>query len=282
MRIRTISVLALILLDSCPSSWAGFPASINCGSGIMRDEVRVAQVSFGTLSGFTFNSQTHNRIGYFDYSKAAYQTFLNSDHPLAVHPEPAQAASSKYIVSPDRTMRLSWSDGSNPLPVQYRVYVGQISSGGRSSSGEMRLMGTTDDRFFVLQNLAYLEDYYWQIEAFDTYGRATMSAAFSFSIAPGVGHLYCAPNPFRAGSEATTFIFNMSGPGWAKLSIYSLPSIGLVYSTSLDNLQAGVNTHVYDGMDGGGRSLYNGVYMAILDKKGSEDETERFKFLVVH
>ena len=74
----------------------------------------------------------------------------------------------------------------------------------------------------------------------------------------------------------------MPGPGSAKLSIYLLPSVSLVYSASLDDLQDGVNTFDYRGVDGGGRALYNGVYMAILAKKGGQgNETERFKFLVV-
>ena len=257
------------------AGFCGFPASINCGSESMTDGLHVAELSLGFFAGFMSNSTGQNSVGFFDGGDAAYQTFLNSDHPLAVHPEPANAASSKFIVSIDRSLRLSWSDGTNQVPVQYRVYVGPASS-------DLTLKGVTADQFFVVQDLEYLKDYNWQIEAFDTYGRSTKSAVFTFSIAPSVSHLYCAPNPFRAGSEVTTFIFTMVGPGSAQLSIYLLPAIKLVYSTFLDGLQDGVNTFDYRGLDDGGRVLYNGVYMAFLKKKGGQgNETERFKFLVV-
>lgn len=256
-------------------SYGGFPASINCGSEIMTEGVHVAQVSLGYLTGFISNAAAQNSIGFFDNADAAYQSFLNSDHPLAVHPEPANAASSKFIVSSDRSLRLSWSDGTNQVPVQYRVYYGQ-------SSTNMTLAGVTANQFYVLHGLEYLKDYLWQIETFDAYGRSTMSGTFAFSISPSVSHFYCAPNPFRAGSQNTTFIFNMAGPGSAKLSVYLLPSVDLVYSASLDDLQDGVNTFDYLGVDSRGSVLYNGVYMAILAKKGGQgNETERFKFLVV-
>jgi hypothetical protein len=243
----------------------------------MTNGTHVAALSLGYLAGFISNPTAKNSVGYFNEAAAAYRTFLESDHPLAVHPEPANAASSKFIVSPDRTVRLSWSDGTNQVPVQYRIYAGQSLS-----ASALKVAGVTAERFFVLRDLEYLKDYTWQIEAFDTYGRATMSGTFTFSLSPSVGHFYCAPNPFRAGSQATTFIFNLAGPGSAKLSIYLLPSVDLVYSTSLDGLQDGVNTFDYRGVDDGGRVLYNGVYMAVLAKKGGQgNETERFKFLVV-
>ena len=272
--IRFIKPSGLLLFLSCMAarslSCGGFATSINIGSQIMTEGIHVAEVSLGDLPG------------YYESSNAAYQTFLNSGHPLAVHPEPSGAASSKLIVSADRTMRLSWSDGSNPLPVQYRVYMRLASASGSGSTNPMQLMGTTADRFYVLSDLTYLQDYEWSIEAFDTYGRATMSDVFSFSIAPGVGSLYCAPNPFKAGNESTTFIFNFSGFGSAKFSVYSLPHVDLVFSTTLDGMQDGVNTYVYNGTDAHDRSLYNGVYMAVLEKKGDQKyETERFKFLVV-
>lgn len=279
-------LVVLGFLGMCSSSWAGFPTSINCGAGSTTDGSYVAWLSLGSISGFMMTSSMQTWIGYSDISQAAYQTFLNSGHPFAVHPEPSGVASSKYLVSPDRTMRLSWSDGTNQLPVQYRVYVGQTSSTGISTTPDLQLMGTTEERFFLLSNLTYLQDYFWRIEAFDTYGRATMSDEFTFSIAPGVGGFYCAPNPFKAGFEPTTFIFNFSGFGSARLSIYSLPHIDLVFSTTLDNVQDGVNTYVYSGKDGDNRLLYNGVYMAILEKRGTQkNETswaqkEKFKFVV--
>jgi hypothetical protein len=277
--LRISGAFASIWLGPYRPCWAGFSPTLNCGSQIMTGGTLKAEVSIGDFLGFTKNLEAQAWFGYSEYSNAAYHSYLDSDRPLAVHPEPAGSANLKLMVSMDRTMRLSWSDGANQLPVQYRVYAG--SSFGLSDPALLSLMATTADRIFVLSNLNYLQDYQWQIEAFDYLGRATRSELFSFSIAPGVQHFYCAPNPFQGGGlESTTFIFNMPGSGSATFSVYLLPRIELIFSTSIENLQNGVNTFIYNGTDQAGRPLYNGVYLSILDKRGTRNETERFKFLI--
>lgn len=278
---KCLTILLLFILgclELSGSAWAGFPASMNCGSAKMGDERYSNEVSIGYIAGVMTGHGLQNWVGYWYVARGAYEDFLDSDRPLAVRPEPANAGNSPFIVSPDRSIRLSWSDGRRNLPVQYRVFWSN------TSPSELRLLDTTGDRFRVLRDLNYLQDYYWQIEAFDTYGRAMKSAVFSFSLAPGVGRLYCAPNPFRAGSEPTTFMFTMPGPGSAKLSFYYLPHLDLVFSTALNDLQPGVNAFGYNGADNSGRTLYNGVYMAIIQMKGvngDDYDTQKFKFLVV-
>lgn len=273
---RTFITLIPLLAAVAPCPvLGGFPVSLNSGSGAPSDIRHVQDVSAGYMAEVISGPSCRSYIGYFYVSQAAYEAFLKTGLPYAVRPEPAGAASSPLIASADRTMRISWSNGSSGIPVRYRVYIGKTPDA-------LSLVETTGDQFLVARDLDFLTVYYWQIEAFDVYGRATRSAVYSFSIAPTVDKMYCAPNPFRAGAEATTFIFNMPGPGSAELSLYSLPGIDLVYSVPLPNLLGGINTHVYHGNDNRGQTLFNGVYLAVIEMKGSEgDVRQKSKVLVI-
>jgi len=256
--------------------FSGFPVSLNNGSNLMGNPKTMMRVSAGYISGLSQGTQSKNWVGFFYISEKAYEAFLKSGHPLAVFPVPSRAATSKFTPSPNRRMRISWSDGRNPLAVRYRVYFGD-------SPNNLILRETTAERFYVAEDLTYLRDYYWQIEAFDVYGRSTMSQIYSFSVSPSVSSLYCAPNPFRAQAEPTTFIFQMPGAGSAKLSLYLLPHIDLVFSVSLNSLQDGVNTYVYNGTDNNGKTLFNGVYLAVMDMKGLEGNVnQKFRFIVAN
>src|SRR5205814_9252733 len=79
---------------------------------------------------------------------------------------------------------------------------------------------------------------------------------------------YCAPSPFRAGSERTSFIFNMSSEGSAALSIYLLPALERVFSTTLEGLQAGVNVRSEEHTSEL-QSLRHLVCRLLLEKKKS-------------
>jgi hypothetical protein len=173
-------------------------------------------------------------------------------------------------------MTLAWTDGTNGVPVKYQVYFGDNPS-------NLPLVNTVSNTNATTQNLSFGKNYYWKIDAVDAYGRDTWSATtFSFSLVPGIDHMYCAPNPFRAGSQSTTFIFNMPAPGSGRMRIYALPHADLVFEQSFDSLAAGTNLWVYNGLDGSGRPLYNGVYTAVLDLYNAQgDDRKKFKFLVV-
>ena len=49
----------------------------------------------------------------------------------------------------------------------------------------------------------------------------------------------------------------------------------------IDGLVDGPNTWSYDGRDGDGRTLFNGVYLAVLEKHGANGNAhEKFRFIV--
>jgi hypothetical protein len=66
------------------------------------------------------------------------------------------------------------------------------------------------------------------------------------------------------------------------MRIYTLPHADLVLDQTLNSLISGTNLWTYNGYDGNGRPLYNGVYMMILDTNGAQGNAEqKFKLLVV-
>jgi hypothetical protein len=74
----------------------------------------------------------------------------------------------------------------------------------------------------------------------------------------------------------------MSGQGSAIIEIFSLPDGRRVLQRRIDGLQDGNNTYAYDGRDGGGRLLGNGVFSIRLTKNGANgNAVEHFKIVSV-
>jgi hypothetical protein len=276
--LAAFALMGFLASQPCPgAAQCMFAYDFNEGSGSMNNSY--AQTDFsvgGSPAGISSNAQFTNIFGFRTVAQSNYQNcFLVTGHPLAVQVAPGSPSGSQLVLSPNGTMTLAWTDGTNGAPVQYRVYFGPDAS-------TLPLVSTVTLTSYDLNGLAYANNYYWKIDTFDAYGRDTWSVAtFSFSIAPSLDHLYCAPNPFRAGFQPTTCIFSMPGSGWAGLKIYALPHADLVFGKRLDGLTSGTNTFLYDGRDGDGRTLFNGVYTAILEKHGAYgNATERFRFIV--
>jgi hypothetical protein len=284
MRTTVKSLLALGLSAMICLTHRGqvFPAcsfvyQFDAGSGAPSSSRFKSQILLTSIAGRSSGGSVINVQGYLPVANSNYTNcFLVSDHPLAVRVAPGSPSGTCLTKSSDQTMNLAWTDGANGVPVQYRVYFGDDPL-------SLPMANTVSPTTFPTQNLSYGKNYYWKIDTVDLYGRDTWSAGtFSFSIVPGIDHMYCAPNPFKAGSQTTTFIFNMPGPGSGRMRIYTLPHADLVFEQSLDNLAAGTNLWAYNGLDGSGRPLYNGVYIAVLELHGSQgDDKQKFKFLVV-
>jgi len=270
-------VAASVLRDPARAS-CSFVYQFDEGSLTMSNPKLQALTLVGSpFTGRSMNNRFINVLGYLPTSSANYTNcFLVTGRPLAVQITPGSRSGSLLVNAPDQKMTLAWTDGTNGVPVEYNVYLG-------ADPTNLPLAGTVSQNTFPAQNLAFGKNYYWKIDSVDIYGRDTWSlGTFSFSLAPSLSHLYCAPNPFRAGTQFTTFIFNSPGPGSARMKIFSLPHADLVFDQPLDSLTDGTNLWTYNGLDGRGQPLYNGVYMAVLELQGSQrNELQRFKFLVI-
>ncbi len=78
------------------------------------------------------------------------------------------------------------------------------------------------------------------------------------------------PNPFRAGLESTTIEFNLTVPTNVSLQLYDV--MGAKVATLLENqvLAAGLQRISWDGRNGRGSYVLNGVYYAQLSVNGNK------------
>lgn len=84
------------------------------------------------------------------------------------------------------------------------------------------------------------------------------------------------PNPFAAGREATTFAYTLNQQGTVRLRI--LTPHGEVVRELLDDVIRGPGLHqddLWNGRNGRGRAVYNGVYIAELTVTFDDGSTQR-------
>jgi hypothetical protein len=84
------------------------------------------------------------------------------------------------------------------------------------------------------------------------------------------------PNPFAAGRENTTFVFNLPREGTVNLKI--ITPRGETIKTVIDNEQRSGELHqddAWDGRNGKGDAVRNGVYIAELSVHYTDGEQER-------
>src|SRR5689334_15845411 len=120
---KKIFVTMVLIYSSTSCLWAMFPASINSGSAIMSELSVQSENSSGYFSGTTTNGQIKATLGYLFVYRSAYQTFLNSDHPLVPQKAPEMDQHPHFVVSPDHTVKLIWTRADNTVPVHYNIYV---------------------------------------------------------------------------------------------------------------------------------------------------------------
>ena len=84
------------------------------------------------------------------------------------------------------------------------------------------------------------------------------------------------PNPFAAGREATTFVYYL--PAGARVSIHILTPHGESVATPLEDATRSSGLHQSDrwnGRNGRGQPVYNGIYVAELDVRYDNGTSDR-------
>src|SRR6185295_7905916 len=90
-------------------------------------------------------------------------------------------------------------------------------------------------------------------------------------MAPGVVNTYGNyPNPFRAGMENTTLEFYLASPAAVSLVIYDVTGNKVKTLVGGQSLPAGLQQVAWDGRNGSGALVVNGVYYAQLDVAGNK------------
>jgi hypothetical protein len=74
------------------------------------------------------------------------------------------------------------------------------------------------------------------------------------------------PNPFNPNKTSTKIVFHTPKSENVKIKIYSLNGKKIFEDNF--NAAAGQNEYEYKGRDGNGKTLYNGVYVCVIEKSG--------------
>ena len=86
------------------------------------------------------------------------------------------------------------------------------------------------------------------------------------------------PNPFGVAEGTTSFVFFMDNPGDASIKIYTL--LGeLVWSAEETGLDRGLYDGLikWDGNNGAGRQVLNGVYLSVIKISYSGGSSESYR-----
>jgi hypothetical protein len=123
-------------------------------------------------------------------------------------------------------------------------------------------------------------DYTLTLYCYDNFGEPG-SASAELVVADGlnISEVLVVPNP-APGPTAFTF-FSGTRPDQARVRVYT-PVGRLVRTIETNDLTTGFNVIEWDGTDGGGRPLANGVYLYSLEARAGDDLTTVFeKFIML-
>ncbi|MDR1244551.1 MAG: hypothetical protein LBJ98_01050 [Endomicrobium sp.] len=165
--------------------------------------------------------------------------------------------------------------------MSYEIYIGRNTL--KEKLPKFEINPEKNSSTFIIPKLEHKKQYYWYMKITNQFGASLETEMFSFVTGGMVEKLYNAPNPFNpARGIETEFVFPMYADGTCKMTIYS--EYGDLVWESDRLFFLGNNSQVikYDGKDNSGRLLYNGTYLAVLEKKyADKTEIERCRILVI-
>ena len=82
---------------------------------------------------------------------------------------------------------------------------------------------------------------------------------------------YNYPNPFNPNKQTTRIVYNSNSAGSATIKIFTIT--GKLVRKLSDNAQSGSNEAVWDGKNGRGQVVRNGVYVAIIMPPSGSNQT---------
>jgi hypothetical protein len=177
----------------------------------------------------------------------------------------------------------SWSLSSDEADdrLSYEMYIGNDSA--KENLPKVENGPGVNSSSLIISKLEHRKQYYWYMKVKNKYGAELETEMFSFITGGIIDKFYNAPNPFcPAKGTKTDFVFPMRYDGTAQIIIYSEYGDKVWESDRLSF--SGNSSHAirYDGRDNYGKILYDGSYLAVLNKKyQNKTEIEKCRILVI-
>jgi hypothetical protein len=198
-------------------------------------------------------------------------TFLSVIPPSAPTNDPTTIEDNQTFISSEVELRWLAADPEGG-PLTYSLYVSQYSAQILSMSGGVRpaavggtLVYTGPNNSYTLRNLIPGKTYYWKVIATNQYGVTTASTVMSFTTLDTPSNkVFNYPNPYNPTRERTNIVFRVNTPQVVKISIYS--EYGDLVNEFTAAAAVGTNEVKYNGRDKAGNLLFNGSYIARIER----------------
>ena len=249
-------VISTIPLTDC---YGDFYSGLTCSYGTLISTSGVYAYRFGAVGRWDETITTPEK------------TFLSMLPPSAPTNDAAVIEDNQTLVSSEVTLKWSAADPEGG-PITYAVYVSQNSSqvlsvraGFRPAASAAALVYTGTDTSYTLRNLVPGKTYYWKVNATNQYGVTTAGSVMSFTtLETAVNKVFNYPNPFNPTKTKTNIVFRVNSPQIVKIKIYS--EYGDLVNTIEAAAAAGTNEVKFDGRDKSGQLLFNGSYIAKIER----------------
>ena len=249
-------VISTIPLTDC---YGDFYSGLTCSYGTLISTSGVYAYRFGAVGRWDETITTPAK------------TFLSMLPPSAPTNDAAVIEDNQTLVSSEVTLKWSAADPEGG-PITYAVYVSQNSSqvlsvraGFRPAASAAALVYTGTDTSYTLRNLVPGKTYYWKVNATNQYGVTTAGSVMSFTtLETAVNKVFNYPNPFNPTKTKTNIVFRVNSPQIVKIKIYS--EYGDLVNTIEAAAAAGTNEVKFDGRDKSGQLLFNGSYIAKIER----------------
>ncbi|OGS10396.1 MAG: hypothetical protein A2339_04025 [Elusimicrobia bacterium RIFOXYB12_FULL_50_12] len=263
---------------------AGYPKAVYWPVGTL-DYTTLQLEDAGTSgTGTLYKITASLPVGAYYYKYCVRNDQLANDYELAIssfvvskRPRNIESISlSKDAVISNAKLLISWqAQDPQGAELTYKLYLGK-------SPETMTLLYEGTTACYEICELLYAQDYYWQVEAVNSFGVSSKSQVYKFSTILKVSKAFNYPNPFNPHREITNFVFNMVLSGYAEISVFT--ELGdLCWQKTFENLSAGANEAPYDGKDDFQKVLFNGSYVCVIKKNYNDGtgETDKCRLLII-
>jgi len=251
-------VLSTIPVSDC---YGSFYSGLTCSYSTLMSASGVYSYRFGAVGRWNENISTPE-LG-----------FLSMIAPTAPVNDGAVITDNQSVVSAEVTLKWSAADPEGG-PLAYDLYVSQTASqvlgASRASRYKSAASATSPvysgpGTMYTLRNLTPGRTYYWKVNATNKYGVTTQGTLMNFqTLDVPIDKIFNYPNPFNPARQPTNIVFSVAAAQTVKIRIYS--EYGDLVRVLETEAAAGTNELRFDGRDKNGRMLFNGSYIAVIER----------------
>jgi len=236
---------------------SAFSAAIFIDSTITSNAIQVSNLSYAQKYYWRVNAK--NAGGTSIWSDIWNFITIKAKQESPVLDSPANASVNQLT---KLTFKWNQSNGAD----SYRFQISKDSA----FSAAIFIDSTITSNAIQVSNLSYAQKYYWRVNAKNVTGTSVWSVIWNFTTTDPVKKYFFKPNPFNPlKEEIGTFVYYLANDGDISLKIYDVANV-LVIEKLLGFKKHGENQENWNGRNGIGSVVANGVYFYILESSSGD------------